>query len=150
MSYQVNTLRPDAPAEGSSARPTPPGRDDAPRHDAPRSGPPRSGTPPAAGRERAKGSMYREQAEWGQVALFAAGIAVGALLGAGAALLTAPQSGIETRLALKRGARKARVRAEDRWDDLGRELRAAARRRKRKLRRKVTASRWRAADAFEA
>jgi hypothetical protein len=146
MSYEANALR---PAQGS---------------DAPGGAPPERtsmldrarGESRADGRDlqhpvpqRPKGAPYREHADWGQVAAFAAGIAVGALLGAGAALLAAPQSGMETRLALKRGARKARVRAEDRWDDLGRELRAATRRGRRNVRRKVAESRWRAADAFE-
>ena len=100
-------------------------------------------------RARPSGSPYREEANWGQALVFGAAVALGALLGAGAALLTAPQSGVETRLALKRQARRARVTAEDRWDGLGVELRGAARRRRRELRRKLAESRWRAADAFE-
>ena len=125
-------------------------------------GPRRSASPsgiaaarPASGegdrppRARAAGASYREETHWAQAVLFGAGVALGAMLGASAALLTAPRSGVETRLALKRQARRARVTAEDRWDGLGRELRGAARRRKRDLRRKIAESRWRASDAFE-
>lgn len=137
MSYQVNTLRPGTRGERTDASSHPGGDDTA-------------GTPAAGTAQRPKGAPYREQSEWAQVALFAAGLAVGALLGAGTAFLTAPQSGVETRLALKRRARTARVQAEDRWGVLGRELRNAARRSRRTVRRKVTESRWRAADAFEA
>ena len=143
MSYQVNTLGPSSrtggSAEGAPAR-------TAGRGGAGDSARGEAAVPTAA---RPKGSPYREQSSWGHVAFFAAGLAVGALLGAGSALLTAPQTGIETRLALKRRARTARVRAEDRWDDLGRELRAATRRGRRNLRRRMTESRWRASDAFE-
>jgi hypothetical protein len=136
MSHSINTLRPATRRSGAghaertgASDATPPG-----------------GSPP---RDRALGSPYREHTNWAQAGLFAAGVALGAMLGAGAALLTAPQSGVEARLALKRRARRARVHAEDRWDGLGRELRGAARRRKREVRRKIAASRWRASDAFE-
>jgi hypothetical protein len=136
MSHSINTLGspPRRPGRSGGDRP---GRE---------AGASPDGSPT---RERPAGSPYRNQADWGQAVLFGAGIALGALLGAGAALLTAPQSGVETRLALKRRARRARVQAEDRWDGLGRELRGAARRRKRDLRRKIAESRWRASDAFE-
>ena len=133
MSHPVNTLRPTA-RSAAAAESRAAARGD-------------RGAPPA--RERAVGAPYREQADWAQAALFAAGVALGALVGASAALLTAPRSGVETRLALKRRARRVRVEAEDRWDGLGRELRMATRRRKRELRRKLAASRWRAADAVE-
>lgn len=63
----------------------------------------------------------------------ASGFLVGALLGAGAALLLAPRSGPETRRELREGARRARERAEgtvrqardvvtDTVDDLRREV----------------------------
>ncbi len=42
----------------------------------------------------------------------------GALLGAGAALLLAPQSGERTRRELARRAKRIRKEAEGRWDDL--------------------------------
>jgi gas vesicle protein len=62
---------------------------------------------------------------------FAAGIAVGVVIGAGAALLLAPQSGADVRRSLARRARRLRFRGEDAWDGLRRELRKAARRRQR-------------------
>jgi len=87
--------------------------------------------------------------DWARVGMFGAGIAVGALLGAGAALLYAPQSGLEARTLLKGRARRATLRAANRWDELGAELRGAARRSKRRLRRGVAQSRWRAADTLD-
>jgi hypothetical protein len=140
MSHPVNTVRPSSRGERSASAPR--------EHEAANGATtaPRSGESPA----RPKGSPYREEGGWRHAAIFAAGLAVGALLGAGTALLTAPQTGVETRIALKRRARTARVQAEDRFDELGRELRMAARRSRRTLGRKMTKSRWRAADAFEA
>lgn len=80
---------------------------------------------------------------------FGAGIAVGALLGAGLALLLAPQSGRETREFIATRARRLPDDARDSWDDLGDELRSALRRRTRGLRRKVQHARWSAADAMD-
>ena len=150
MSYEANALRPAPGTASEAARGAALEESSRERareggaHDATRERDLRR-----AASERPKGSSYREHPDWGQVTLFAAGVAMGALLGAGAALLIAPQSGTETRLALKRGARKARVRAEDRWDDFGRELRSATRRSRRNVLRKIAESRWRAADAVE-
>ena len=64
-------------------------------------------------------------------AVFAAGVAVGTLLGAGIALLLAPRSGEETRHALRRGGRRISRRGHDAWEDLRDELRRAQRRAKR-------------------
>jgi hypothetical protein len=76
--------------------------------------------------------------DWQEVAIFGAGLALGVILGAGGALLTAPRTGAETRAAL--GARAARLRrttvrsSQNVWDDLRDELRQAKRnRRNRKL-----------------
>ena len=80
---------------------------------------------------------------------FGAGVAVGALLGAGLALLLAPQSGKATRASIVRGARRIPERARDQWDDLGDELRMALRRRTKGMRRGVRNARWRAADMVE-
>src|SRR5262249_17347337 len=55
--------------------------------------------------------------------IFAAGIAIGALLGAAAALLAAPQSGEETRRALTRQSKRLARRGREMWDDLGDGLR---------------------------
>ena len=76
--------------------------------------------------------------DWQEVAIFGAGLALGVILGAGGALLTAPRTGAETRAAL--GARAARLRrstvrnSQNAWDELRDELRQAKRnRRNRKL-----------------
>ena len=45
--------------------------------------------------------------QWKHVAIFGAGLALGISLGAGVALLTAPQSGADTRAGIRRGARNA-------------------------------------------
>ena len=72
---------------------------------------------------------------WREIAIFAAGIAVGAMLGAGSALLLAPESGEETRAAIARRGRRVGRRAHDAWDDLRDELRFATRRGRRRVRR---------------
>lgn len=64
-------------------------------------------------------------------AAFFAGIAIGALVGAGVALLLAPQAGAETRRSLMRGGRRLTSRGRDAWDDLRVEMRRALRRRRR-------------------
>lgn len=62
--------------------------------------------------------------DWNAIGLFAAGIAVGAVLGASVALLLAPASGEETR---HRIANKVRRRDDDDiWDQLAAELDLAA------------------------
>src|SRR4030081_866509 len=64
--------------------------------------------------------------DWGQVALFGAGLALGLTLGAGAALLTAPRTGEETRAVLRgrvgRLRRTASRKSHDVWDELRDEL----------------------------
>jgi len=80
--------------------------------------------------------------------LLGAGLLVGALIGAGAALLLAPQTGRETRSALRRQARHARHRASGAWTDLAAELADAARRGRRRARRALHRARWRAGDAI--
>jgi gas vesicle protein len=75
-------------------------------------------------------------------------VAVGAAVGAGAALLLAPQSGEETRELIGRGRRRFGARAHDAWDDLRDELRWAAHRGARKLRRGATRGRWALEDRF--
>jgi gas vesicle protein len=71
------------------------------------------------------------ETDWQQVAIFGAGVALGLALGAGAALLAAPQSGEETRAALKGRVRRIKRtttrRGMDAWGELGDELRAASR-----------------------
>jgi gas vesicle protein len=69
------------------------------------------------------------ETDWQQVAIFGAGLALGLALGAGAALLTAPQSGEETRAALrgraKRLGRTTTRRSRDAWAELRDELQSA-------------------------
>jgi gas vesicle protein len=58
---------------------------------------------------------------------FLAGLAIGALVGAGVALLFAPQSGEETRHAVARKAKHLAREARDRYDDVKDKLRRARR-----------------------
>jgi len=73
----------------------------------------------------------RSRSQARQTAVFAAGIVVGLAVGAGVALLFAPESGAYTRRALVRRGRRVTKRGRDAWDDLRDELRAAVRNRKR-------------------
>jgi hypothetical protein len=88
--------------------------------------------------------------DWGRVGAFGAGIAIGALIGASTALLYAPQSGRATRAVIRKRARYFTSSAGDAWDELGRELRGAARRSRRGVSRSVTRGRWKAADLLDA
>jgi gas vesicle protein len=63
--------------------------------------------------------------DWNNIGLFAAGIAVGAILGATVALLLAPASGDETRHSIARRVKNFRG-DDDIWDDLAEELELAA------------------------
>jgi hypothetical protein len=99
--------------------------------------------------ERPRGSSFRRSVDWQHVGLLGAGLVVGALIGAGAALLFAPQSGEATRSAIRRQARFARHRASDAWGDLAAELAEVARRGRRRARRVVRRARWRASDAID-
>ncbi len=67
----------------------------------------------------------------GGIRTFAAGLLIGALVGAGVALLVAPQSGEETRRALARRARRLAEDAHDRYDDVRHQLRRAREQRRR-------------------
>jgi gas vesicle protein len=58
---------------------------------------------------------------------FLAGLAIGALVGAGVALLFAPQSGEETRRTVARRAKHLAREARDRYDDAKDKLRRARR-----------------------
>jgi hypothetical protein len=97
-----------------------------------------------------RGESYSSDLDWGRLGAFGAGIAIGALFGAGAAILYAPQSGRATRAVIRKRARGLTSSATDAWDDLGRELRGAARRSRRGLSRGVTRGRWKAADMLDA
>jgi gas vesicle protein len=65
---------------------------------------------------------------------FLAGLGIGLALGAAAALLLAPQSGAETRRALRSRGKKVKNKARDAWDDLRIEIEATRRALKRKRR----------------
>ena len=58
---------------------------------------------------------------------FAAGLLIGALLGAGIALLFAPQSGADTRRLIRKKYKKIAAGAEDRFDDVKDRIRQARR-----------------------
>lgn len=92
------------------------------------------------------------ETDWRQIAIFAAGAVLGAALGAGAALLLAPQTGEEMRHGLARRGRRFGVRTADAWDDLRDELQFAARRGRRKLGRALRRRRqhrdWQNEDAL--
>ena len=63
-------------------------------------------------------------------AVFAAGVAIGIAVGAGAALLFAPHSGEDTRRLSARRGRRLGQRSRDAWGDLAYELKSAAKRRR--------------------
>lgn len=65
--------------------------------------------------------------EGGTARPFAAGLLIGGLLGAGLALLFAPQSGADTRRMIRKKAKKIAVTAEDRFDDVKGRIRQARR-----------------------
>ena len=58
---------------------------------------------------------------------FAAGLLIGALIGAGVALLFAPQSGAETRQLIKRKTKRLAADAQDRFDDVKHRIKQARR-----------------------
>ena len=76
------------------------------------------------------GSAAARDTDWQQMAIFGAGLALGILLGAGVALLTAPQSGEEARAVIRRGARRTTRtlgrRSRSAWLDLRDELQLAS------------------------
>jgi YtxH-like protein len=98
--------------------------------------------------ERPRGASFRRSVDWEHVGILGAGLLIGALVGAGTALLLAPQSGMETRTAIRRKARFAGHRASDAWSELADELAAVARRGRRRARRALRRARWRASDAI--
>ena len=66
---------------------------------------------------------------------FVAGLAIGAIVGASIALLTAPQSGKRTRRQIVRVVSDARDTAGDEWQNVSGEVRRAVRRGRRRMRR---------------
>ena len=102
-----------------------------------------------ASRRRPVSGDDEAEIDWERVAVFGAGIGLGAMLGAGIALLFAPSSGEEVRAAIaSRGVRLAH-RGRDVWDDLRDEFEWAARRGKRRVGRRVQRARWAAEDFLD-
>jgi gas vesicle protein len=95
---------------------------------------------------RARGKSYSDDMKVKHAAIFGAGIALGALIGAGAALLFAPQSGEETRELIGDRARGFGSRIGDRIDDARGDLGWYMKRGGRKLRRGAERGRWAGQD----
>ncbi len=91
------------------------------------SDPPRVKAPPPGSvpQPGSDGLPYETVPDWNNIGLFAAGIAVGAVLGAAVALLMAPATGEETRHGISRRVRRMRG-DDDVWDELAEELEKAA------------------------
>jgi YtxH-like protein len=95
---------------------------------------------------KARGRSYSEDMQWRHAAIFGAGVALGALLGAGAALLYAPQSGEETREMLGERAQRFGGRIGERIGDARGDLGWYMRRGRRKVRRGAERGRWAGED----
>jgi hypothetical protein len=103
----------------------------------------------AARRRRASAAASAEHIGWKGAGLLTAGIALGAALGAGVALLLTPRTGEETRELLGDSARRLGDRVADRLDDFRGDLHRGTRRSRRKLRRGVTRGRWKVEDLMD-
>jgi gas vesicle protein len=95
---------------------------------------------------RSNRRSYSEDVQWRNASIFGAGVALGALLGAGAALLFAPQTGEETREMLSERAHRFGGRIGERIDDARGDLGWYMRRGRRKLRRGAERGRWTGED----
>ena len=93
-----------------------------------------------------RGKSYSDDMQMKHAAIFGAGIAIGALIGAGAALLFAPQSGEETREQIGQRARGFGSRIGDRIDDARGDLGWYMKRGRRKMRRGAERGRWAGQD----
>jgi hypothetical protein len=85
---------------------------------------PRAASPPPARRSASATADHRP------TAAFTAGILLGVIVGAGAALLLAPRTGVATRRALARRRQRLASRGHDAWDDLRLEFRRALKQRR--------------------
>lgn len=96
-------------------------------HKQSKSAPPSEQAPPPGSvpQPNSDGLPYETVPDWNNIGLFAAGIAVGAVLGAAVALLMAPATGEETRHSISRRVRRLRG-DDDVWDELAEELQQAA------------------------
>ena len=84
-------------------------------------------TTAAPAKSRPRGRPFDEQRDWKQLTLLAAGIAAGAAVGAGIALLFTNETGPQRRSKMARKARHLGHDAEQRWEDLAFTLKEAAR-----------------------
>lgn len=100
-------------------------------------------------RPRVTGRAYTEEREWDRLATFGSGVALGALLGAGVALLFAPAAGEDVRELLLDQARAAGGRVRDRFGDLRDEARHATRRGRRGVKRGLARGGWALEDALD-
>ena len=91
------------------------------------------------------GQSFEEERNWRGAGILSLGILAGALVGAGVALLLAPQSGEETRERIANRARRLGTRADEGWEDLRDELR----RLRRRSRRAATRGRWKVEDILD-
>jgi len=91
------------------------------------------------------GRSWEEERDWRGAGILSLGVIAGALVGAGVALLFAPQSGEETRERIADRARSLGSRADASWDDLRDELR----RLRRRSRRAATRGRWKVEDILD-
>jgi hypothetical protein len=91
------------------------------------------------------GRSYDEERDWRSAGILSLGVIAGALVGAGVALLLAPQSGEETREQIASRARSLGNRADAGWDDLRDELR----RLRRRSRRAATRGKWKVEDILD-
>lgn len=81
---------------------------------------------------RPRGKPYKNVPDARSAGMLGVGMIIGAVLGAGIALLVAPQAGWETRRSLTSRARRMRGDANA-WTRLGRELKRAARAKRKSL-----------------
>ena len=98
---------------------------------------------------KARGKSYSDDMQWRHAAIFGAGIALGAMIGAGAALLLAPQSGEETRELSSERAQRLGGRSGERIDDARGDLGWYLRRGRRKMRRGAERGRWAGQDVAD-
>jgi hypothetical protein len=91
------------------------------------------------------GRSWEEERDWRGAGILSLGVIAGALVGAGVALLLAPQSGEETRERIANRARRLGSRADASWDELRDELR----RLRRRSRRAATRGRWKVEDILD-
>lgn len=91
--------------------------------------PARAGTATDKGpaRRTPVGSPFDETPDWERLLLVGGGIAAGAAIGAGVAMLLTAKTGPERRAGIARRARRFGHRSEQAWEDLAFELREATR-----------------------